>query len=135
MPARLRRDVARYHLGRHRDGGEDDGGHEHADQLAGIRRQAEEDEEHGREQVAQRGEHLAGVLRHPSGQRDADEERADGRRHVHLGGEAGDEHGEAEHAEQERLVVLGREDARDDVPVAQGEEEDEHARRRRRWPR
>ncbi|MFB9307604.1 hypothetical protein ACFFRL_00180 [Agromyces hippuratus] len=64
-------------------------------------------------------------------QRDAHGERADGGRPAHLGGEARDEHREAGTPSQERLEVVGRGRARDEVPVPQGDVEDhrDHAHR------
>ena len=52
------------------------------------------------------------------------------------GREARDEHREAEHAEQQRLVLVGGEEARHDVPVPQRDVEDDgHDARRRSRPR
>lgn len=51
--------------------------------------QPEEDEEHGGEQVPQRGEQVVRALRGLSGQSDADQERAHGGGDLELLGEAG----------------------------------------------
>ena len=44
---------------------------------------------------------------------------------LHLRREAGDEHREAEHAEQQRLGLFDREQPRHDLPVPQGDVEDD----------
>ena len=62
---------------------------------AGVGGEAEEDEEHRGEQVAQRRQHLGGVVRHRAGERDADQERADRRGDLELGGHPGHEQGQA----------------------------------------
>ena len=60
---------------------------QHRDERRRVGREAEEHEEDGREQVAQRREHGARVLGDPAREGDAHEERADRRRHAHLGRE------------------------------------------------
>ena len=84
-----------------RDDGQPERGQRHVDRSDGIDLEREEDEEHRRKQVSQRRDE---GVRPPLGaarQRQSDQEGADGARHLHPLGDAGDEQGDAEHRQQE----------------------------------
>jgi hypothetical protein len=71
--------------------------------------QAEEDEEHGSEDVPQGGEDGPRAFRHLTRKGDPDQEGPDPGRDLEVLGDAGHEQGEADNLEQQNLVV-GAED-------------------------
>lgn len=82
-----------------------------------------EDEEHGGEQVAQRGQEAAGSFRDLAGQRNADKEGADSREDLKLLRYTGDKELESEYDQEEHLGVVGGDRAADAPAVAQREVE------------
>ena len=118
---------ARRDLGERRDGEERRRRKRRGDQIGRVDLEREEEEERRGEQVAQRRDQLAGTLLGATGQRQADQERADRSGHLDLLRDAGDEQGDAEDGEEKGLVGAAGDQAAHPPAIAQcGEEDDRH---------
>src|SRR5690606_31534752 len=118
------RPVAGGDLGEHGDDGQREGRDQHGRDVRRVRVQAEEDEEHRGEQVPQGRQQVVRALGDLLGQRDADEEGADGGRDLEVLLDARDQQRQPQHDQRQHLGVVGRDGAADDPPVAQGDVED-----------
>ena len=95
--------------------------HDHLARVARVDRQAEREEEHRRERVAQRQHQpLDPVCDRCLGQHEPDHERADRVGHAELLGNAGGEHGKADEADRQQLVVGRIDQPADDPGAASG---------------
>ena len=94
----------------------------------------EEQEERGGEQVAERLDELDGTVAHGTRQGQADQERADGARHLQLLGQPADQQREPEHGQQQRLVRPRGEHGAEPVAPAQRERPGSPRRRPGRPP-
>jgi alkylation response protein AidB-like acyl-CoA dehydrogenase len=115
-------------LGHRRDDDENDGRHEGVEQITGVDLEREEQEENGREQVAQRRDQDHRPLLGATRQRQPDQERPDCTRDLQALGESGDEQGDPEHGQQQRFVGSTDQEVAQPLAVAQRGEQDHRDR-------